>query len=218
MPLLIHGELVDPKIDIFDREAAFIERVLTPLLAHFPHLRVVLEHITTAEAVQFVEAASDTVAATVTAHHLQINRNHLLVGGIRPHLYCLPIAKRECHRLALRKAVTSGNPKFFLGTDTAPHMRSAKESCCGCAGIFSAPMALESYVNTFDEENALDRFEAFASEYGPRFYRLPLNEERVKLLRQPQQIPETIGESELTVAPYLAGEWVGWRFAGVTSA
>lgn len=216
MPLLVHGELVDPDIDIFDREAAFIDVVLAPLLVHFPQLQVVLEHITTENAVQFVEAASDKVAATVTAHHLEISRNDMLVGGIRPHLYCLPVAKREQHRRALRKAVTSGNCKFFLGTDTAPHARSAKESSCGCAGIFSAPIALESYINTFDEENALDRFEAFASEHGPRFYGLPLNEARIELVRQPQKVPPVIGEDESTVVPYHGGEWVRWTFVGNT--
>ena len=213
MPLLIHGELVGQDIDIFDREAAFIDEVLTPLLRDFPGLKVVLEHITTADAVQFVRDAGANLAATITAHHLEINRNHMLVGGIHPHLYCLPVAKRERHRLALRAAAVSGNPKFFLGTDTAPHARSAKESACGCAGIFSAPIALERYVNTFDEEGALDRLEAFASENGPRFYGLPLNEERITLVCHEQKVPDTIGDSELNTVPYRAGEVIKWKVA-----
>lgn len=213
MPLLIHGELVGQDIDIFDREAAFIDAVLTPLLQDFPGLKVVLEHITTADAVQFVQNAGECLAATVTAHHLEINRNHMLVGGIRPHLYCLPVAKREKHRLALRAAAVSGNPKFFLGTDTAPHARSAKESACGCAGIFSAPIALERYVNTFDEEDALDRFEAFACENGPRFYGLPLNEEQIALVRREQRIPDRVGEGNLHTVPYRAGEIIKWSVA-----
>lgn len=212
MPLLVHGELVREDVDIFDREAAFIDAVLAPLLKDFPDLKVVLEHITTADAVQFVQSADSNLAATITAHHLEINRNHMLVGGIRPHLYCLPVAKREEHRLALREAATSGDSKFFLGTDTAPHARHAKESACGCAGIFSAPIALESYVNTFDEEGALDRFEAFASENGPRFYGLTLNEERVRLRRLEQKVPRIIGVGDVNTVPYKAGEVARWSF------
>ncbi|MGZ8351377.1 MAG: dihydroorotase, partial [Allosphingosinicella sp.] len=181
MPLLVHGEVTDPDIDIFDREAVFIERVLVPLLADFPALKLVFEHVTTAEAVAFVESAGDNVAATVTPHHLVINRNALFSGGLRPHAYCLPVAKRERHRLAVRKAATSGSPKFFLGTDSAPHAVAAKESACGCAGIFNAPFALETYAMVFEEENALDRLEAFASEHGPLFYGLPLNQGEIVL-------------------------------------
>lgn len=214
MPLLVHGEVTDPAIDIFDREAVFIEQVLIPTLRDFPALRVVFEHITTREAAEFVAASGDNVAATVTPHHLMINRNAIFAGGIRPHAYCLPIAKREVHRLALRKAVTSGHPRFFLGTDTAPHLVAAKESACGCAGIFNAPHALESYATVFAEENALDRFEAFASENGPRFYGLPLNEGQVALVRAESHVPDrvTIGDSE--IVPWLAGEALGWHFVG----
>ncbi|MBC2669509.1 dihydroorotase [Novosphingobium piscinae] len=214
MPLLIHGEVTDPAIDIFDREAVFIDQVLMPTLRDFPALRVVFEHITTQDAAEFVRDAGDRVAATVTPHHLMINRNAMFAGGIRPHAYCLPVAKREVHRLALRQAVTSGHPRFFLGTDTAPHLVAAKESACGCAGIFNAPHALESYATVFDEEGALDRFEAFASENGPRFYGLPLNEGRIVLERTEIAVPArvTIGDGE--IVPWLAGETIGWRYAG----
>ena len=174
---------------MFDREAVFIERVLAPLLRELPGLKVVFEHATTEEAVAFVESAGPNVAATITPQHLHLNRNAMLVGGIRPHAYCLPVAKREQHRLALRRAATSGSPKFFLGTDSAPHLREAKESACGCAGIFNAPFALESYLAVFEEEGALDRFEGFASEHGPRFYGLPLNEGTVTLERAPVEVP-----------------------------
>ena len=169
MPLLVHGEVTSPDIDIFDREAIFLETVLAPTLRDFPELKVVLEHITTLDSVQFVQAAGPTLAATITPHHLQIDRNALFEGGMRPHAYCLPVAKRRHHRTALRQAATSGDPKFFLGTDSAPHLKHDKESACGCAGIFCAPAALESYMLTFEEEDALDRLEAFASEFGPRF-------------------------------------------------
>lgn len=211
MPLLIHGEVTDADIDIFDREAVFIERVLSPLLSNFPALKVVLEHITTDDAVQFVSAAAANVAATITPHHLVISRNALFAGGIRPHLYCLPVLKRERHRLSLRRAATSGNPKFFLGTDSAPHARDAKESACGCAGIFNAPMALESYATVFEQESALPRLEGFASEFGPRFYGLPLNTRKVRLRRTPQPVPERIGE----LVPFHAGQTLGWRFDGL---
>src|SRR6476661_1984922 len=183
MVLCVHGEVTDPDVDVFDREAVFIERVLEPLTRDFPALKIVLEHITTIQAVEFVKAMGPNVAATVTPQHLIINRNAMFAGGLRPHAYCLPVAKREAHRLAVRKAATSGSPKFFLGTDSAPHARAAKESACGCAGIFNAPFALESYAGVFHEEGALDRFEAFASEHGPRFYRLPLNEGTVTIDR-----------------------------------
>jgi dihydroorotase len=211
MPLLVHGEVVDANVDIFDREAVFIERILAPLLKDFPELKVVLEHITTDDAVQFVSAAGPNVAATITAHHLEINRNAMLVGGIRPHLFCLPVLKRERHRLALRKAAVSGDPKFFLGTDTAPHALQDKESACGCAGIFSAPIALESYVLTFEQEGALDRLEGFASEFGPRFYGLPLNRDTVTLTRREQQVPAEIGGDDLRIVPFHAGEHMPWR-------
>jgi dihydroorotase len=211
MPLLMHGEVVDPEIDIFDREAVFIDRVLTKLVRDFPALKIVFEHITTQEAVDFVVEAPGTVAATITAHHLEINRNHLLVGGVRPHLYCLPVAKREAHRQALRRAATSGNPKFFLGTDTAPHPRSDKEGACGCAGIFSAPIALESYAGTFEAEGALEHFEAFASMNGPRFYGLPVNDGTVTLVRQETQVPDVCGAGETAVVPFRAGETLRWR-------
>jgi dihydroorotase len=207
MPLLIHGEVTDSAIDIFDREAVFIERVLEPLLRRHPGLKVVLEHITTSDAVDFVRTGPANLAATITPHHLHINRNALFAGGLRPDMYCLPVAKRELHRLALRAAATSGNPKFFLGTDSAPHERHAKESACGCAGIYNAPFALESYAAVFDAENALDRFEAFASEHGPRFYGLPLNDGTVTLERTPQTVPEHID----ALVPFHAGETLNWQ-------
>lgn len=215
MPLLLHGEVTDHSVDIFDREAAFIEQIFVPLIRDFPGLRTVFEHITTEDAVRFVESGPATLAATITPHHLHINRNAMFEGGLRPHAYCLPVAKRERHRLALRRAATSGNPKFFLGTDTAPHATSAKESACGCAGIFSAPHALESYAAVFEAEGALDRLEAFASENGPRFYGLPLNEERVRLERASQQVPDVLDLPAAPVVPFHAGESLGWRFGGI---
>lgn len=210
MPLLIHGEVTDSHVDIFDREAVFIERTLSKLVRELPELRIVFEHITTADAVAFVDASGPNVAATITPQHLHINRNAMFAGGIRPHAYCLPVAKREVHRLALRKAATSGHAKYFLGTDSAPHDRTAKESACGCAGIFNAPYALESYAAVFDEENALDKFEAFASLNGPGFYRLPLNEERVTLTRKPNQVLEQIDLDGNSFIPFHAGETLGW--------
>lgn len=215
MPLLVHGEVTKPEVDIFDREAVFIDAVLSPLLAAFPELKVVLEHITTADAVQFVESAGAKLASTITAHHLQIDRNDIFDGGLRPHAYCLPIAKRREHKAALRRAAISGNPKFFLGTDTAPHPKAAKEADCGCAGIFSAPVALESYVQVFEEEDALDRFESFASEFGPAFYGLPLNESRVLLRKTSLQVPDLITRTDEQVVPFHAGETLGWKFEGV---
>ena len=212
MPLLVHGEVVSPEVDVFDREAVFLETVLTPVLRDFPALRVVLEHITTDDSVQFVRSAGPQLAATITAHHLRIDRNALFEGGLRPHAYCLPVAKRRRHRNSLRKAAISGDPKFFLGTDTAPHLKHDKESACGCAGIFSAPVALESYAQTFEEEGALDRFEAFASEFGPRFYGLSLNESTVALRREPRAVPESVGRGDLRVVPFHAGETLSWRF------
>ena len=207
MPLLVHGEVTDPEVDVFDREAVFIERVLDRLMRDLPELKIVFEHITTAEAADFVRDSGPNVAATVTPHHLIINRNALFTGGLRPHAYCLPVAKREMHRLAVRKAATSGSRKFFLGTDSAPHARGAKESACGCAGIFNAPFALESYARVFDEEGALDKFEGFASEHGARFYGLPLNEGTVTLERSEQIVPDEIEG----VVPFEAGETLGWR-------
>ena len=212
MPLLIHGEVTDLDVDIFDREAVFIDRVLEPLTRAFPELKIVLEHISTVEAADFVREAGPSVAATITPHHLTINRNALFAGGLRPHAYCLPVAKREKHRQAVRKAATSGSPKYFLGTDSAPHARSAKESACGCAGIFNAPFALESYAAVFEEEDALDRFEAFASEHGPRFYGLPLNEGTVTLERRETTVPDEIAG----VVPFRAGETLGWRMVAET--
>lgn len=215
MPLLVHGETIDPEVDIFDREAVFIDRVLTPVLRDFPALKVVLEHITTAQAVDFVRAQGPRVGATITVHHLMINRNALFKGGIRPHLYCLPIAKREHHRLALVEAATSGDTCFFLGTDTAPHPITAKESSCGCAGIFSAPAAIELYAQVFDAQNALDKFEAFASLNGARFYGLPVNEETLTLSREPWPMAERIDlESGESLSPFCAGETILWRLHG----
>ena len=211
MPLCVHGEVTDPDVDIFDREAVFIERILEPTLREVPELRVIFEHATTEQAVQFVESAGDNVGATITPQHLHINRNAMLVGGMRPHAYCLPVPKREKHRLALRRAATSGSEKFFLGTDSAPHAQTAKESGCGCAGIFNAPYALESYVTVFEEENALDRFEAFATVNGPRFYRLPLNEGTITLDRQATEVPATIDSEGTAVIPFHAGQTLNWR-------
>ncbi len=210
MPLLVHGEVTDRHVDIFDREAVFIDRVLAKLIADFPALKVVFEHITTAEAVAFVEAAGANLAATITPHHLAINRNAMFEGGIRPHFYCLPIAKREGHRLALRKAATSGSAKYFLGTDSAPHAAGDKESACGCAGVFNAPFALESYAAVFDEEGALHHLEAFASENGPRFYGLPLNEGAVTLERTRTLVPERIALGGSHLVPFHAGEALAW--------
>jgi dihydroorotase len=212
MPLLIHGEVTDSHVDIFDREAVFIEQTLSKLVRDLPELRIVFEHITTADAVAFVDAGSDNIAATITPQHLHINRNAMFAGGIRPHAYCLPVAKREVHRLALRKAATSGSAKYFLGTDSAPHDKAAKESACGCAGIFNAPFAMESYAAVFEEEGALHRLEAFASENGPRFYRLPLNEDHVTLERVDTAVPELLALDGVSVVPFHAGETLGWRF------
>ena len=211
MPLLVHGEVTHADVDIFDREAVFIDRVLAPLLRDLPGLKVVFEHITTREAADFVLASGPNVAATITPQHLHINRNAMLVGGIRPHAYCLPVAKREHHRLALRAAATGGSAKFFLGTDTAPHARHLKEAACGCAGIFNAPYALESYLAVFEEEQALDRFEAFASENGPRFYGLPLNEGTVTFERAAVQVPDEIDANGTRIVPFHAGETLNWR-------
>ena len=206
MPLLIHGEVTDAAVDVFDREATFIERHLQPLRTRHPDLRIVFEHITTEQAVDFVAAADHNLAATITPHHLHINRNAMFAGGLRSDFYCLPVAKRERHRLALRRAATSGDPRFFLGTDSAPHERSGKESSCGCAGIFNAPHALESYAQVFDEENALDRLEAFASLNGPAFYGLPVNEGSITLRRRDQLVPELVDG----LVPFHAGQILSW--------
>jgi dihydroorotase len=218
MPLLIHGEVTDAQVDIFDREAVFIDRVLGGLITDFPALKVVFEHITTAEAVAFVEAGGPNLAATITPHHLGINRNAMFDGGIRPHAYCLPVAKRERHRLSLRRAATSGSAKFFLGTDSAPHAAHDKEAACGCAGVFNAPFALESYAQVFDEEGALDRLEAFASENGPRFYGLPLNEGRLGLERRETRVPERMALDVAELVPFQAGETLGWSFGELSDA
>ena len=211
MPLLIHGEVTDDDIDIFDREKVFIERNMKRLVDRYPSLKIVFEHITTDDAVAFVDSAGANVAATITPQHLHINRNAMLVGGMRPHAYCLPVAKREKHRLALRKAATSGSAKYFLGTDSAPHAQHAKESACGCAGIFNAPFALESYATVFEEEGALDRFEGFASEHGPRFYGLPLNESTLVLTKAKSRVPETLQAGGIDVVPFHAGAELGWK-------
>lgn len=213
MPLCVHGEVTDAEIDVFDREKVFIDRVLAPLLRELPELKVIFEHITTDDAVQFVDAAGDNVGATITPQHLHLNRNAMLVGGIRPHAYCLPVAKRERHRLALRKAAISGSPKYFLGTDSAPHARDTKENACGCAGIFNAPFALESYLQVFEEEGALDRLEGFASENGPRFYGLALNEERITLEKAEIAVPAEVDAGGTAIVPFHAGETLRWRLA-----
>ncbi|MGB0632564.1 MAG: dihydroorotase [Alphaproteobacteria bacterium] len=213
MPLLVHGEVTDPEVDIFDREKVFIDRVLVPTLQRFPGLKVVFEHITTAEGVDFVRQADANVGATITPHHLVINRNALFAGGMRPHMFCLPVAKRERHRLALRAAATSGDASFFLGTDSAPHPVSDKETDCGCAGIFNAPSALEVYAQVFDEEGALDRLEAFASLNGPAFYGLPPNDGSVTLKRgeRPADARLSVGAEE--ILPFDTGKPVGWQIS-----
>lgn len=214
MPLLVHGEVTDPAVDVFDREAVFIERVLQPLLRDLPQLRVVFEHITTKNAVQFVTDAPDTIAATITAHHLLYNRNALFSGGIRPHYFCLPVLKRETHRAALDKAAASGNPKFFLGTDSAPHAQHTKENACGCAGIYTAHAALELYAEAFEQLGALDRLEGFASFYGADFYRLPRNTGKVTLRKESWQAPDSLAFGEHRLVPLRAGEPIMWKIDG----
>lgn len=211
LPLLVHGEVTDPDIDIFDREAVFIDRILAPLLSRLPRLRVVFEHITTRQAAEFVRNGPATLAATVTAHHLLFNRNHMLVGGLRPHYFCLPVLKREPHRQALLEAVASGSPKFFLGTDSAPHARHAKEAACGCAGSFTAPAALELYAQAFEEAGALDRLEGFASHHGADFYGLPRNTGTITLVREDWQQPAELPYGDDTIVPLLGGEQLRWR-------
>lgn len=211
LPLCVHGEVTDAEIDIFDREAVFIDRVLDPIRQTTPGLRVVMEHVTTSNAVDYVTAANDDLAATITTHHLVINRNHILVGGIRPHYYCLPVAKRESHRLALRKAATSGASRFFLGTDSAPHVDPAKESGCGCAGCFTATNTLSVLAEVFEQDNALDRLEAFASLNGPAFYRLPPNETTVTLTRgEPVQYPAKIASDDGPITVFDPGYDLHW--------
>jgi len=213
LPLLIHGESTDPAIDVFDREQAFIEEVLGPMIERFPSLKVVLEHITTREAAQYVEVTGPNVAATITAHHLLMNRNALFLGGIRPHHYCLPVLKREVHREALVEAASSGNPKFFLGTDSAPHPRREKEAGCGCAGIYTAHAAIELYAAAFEEAGALDKLEGFASVFGAQFYGLPLNEGTITLARQEWRVAERLRFGSEELVPLRAGETIPWKLA-----
>ena len=217
LPLLVHAETTDPDIDVFDREAVFLDRQLAPVIRRFPGLRVVVEHVTTRNAVQFVRDASPLVGATITAHHLLLNRNALFDGGLRPHHYCRPVLKREPHRLALIEAATSGDTKFFLGTDSAPHPRRDKESACGCAGIYTAHAAIELYAEVFEQAAALDRLEAFASFHGADFYGLPRNTERITLVKTPWQVAASLGEGDESVIPLRAGESVAWQLAGVES-
>lgn len=217
MPLLMHGEVTDNEIDIFDREKIFIEQILLPLCARFPTLKIVLEHITTADAATFVRQASDNIGATITPQHLLYNRNHLLVGGVRPHLYCLPVLKRNTHQSALIEAATSGDKKFFLGTDSAPHARPDKETACGCAGCFSAHAALELYAEAFDQAGALDKLEAFAAFHGPDFYGLPRNTDTITLHRESWNVPAHYPFDDSTLVPLRAGEQIHWRIKGVTA-
>lgn len=214
MPLLVHGEVTDPGVDIFDREQVFIDKVLQPLRARLPALKIVFEHVTTRDAVQFVEQAGTNVAATITPHHLLYNRNAMFQGGIRPHYYCLPVLKREQHREALLHAATSGNSKFFLGTDSAPHAVGAKESACGCAGMYNAPAALETYAEIFDQHNALDKLEGFASRHGPAFYGLPVNTGTITLVKEPWTLAGSKPFGNEQIKPMRAGEQIAWRVQG----
>ncbi len=214
VPLLVHGEVTDSSIDIFDREKVFIDKVLHPLTQRFPDLKIVLEHITTSSAVEFVKHASAQVAATITPHHLLYNRNHLLSGGVRPHLYCLPVLKRNTHQVALIEAATSGNSKFFLGTDSAPHLKSLKEHACGCAGCFSANAALELYAEVFEAANALDKLEGFASFHGPDFYGLPRNSKTITLEKAAWTMATELPFAGATIVPLRAGEQINWRIKG----
>jgi dihydroorotase len=211
MPLLTHGEVTDSDVDVFDREKVFIDRHMKPLLAKYPTLKVVFEHITTQDAADFVMSAGDNVAATITAHHLLMNRNDIFKGGIRPHHYCLPVLKRETHRQALIKAAISGSPKFFLGTDSAPHAKGAKEASCGCAGMYTAHAAIELYAEAFDAAGALDRLESFASFYGPDFYGLPRNKDTIQLAKQSWIVPESIAYGDDVLVPLRAGETIHWK-------
>jgi dihydroorotase len=213
MPLLVHGEVTDPEIDIFDREAIFIDRVMTPLRSDMPELKVVFEHITTQDAAHYVQEAGKHTAATITAHHLLYNRNEIFKGGIRPHYYCLPVLKRETHRKALVQAAISGSGKFFLGTDSAPHARNTKEHACGCAGCYTALHAMELYAQAFDQASALDKLEGFASLHGPDFYGLPRNKGTITLMRQPWTLPSELPMGESTVVPLNGGETIEWAMA-----
>ncbi|KXS33308.1 MAG: dihydroorotase [Candidatus Gallionella acididurans] len=214
MPLLVHGEVTAPDVDVFDREAVFIERVLIPLLKDLPQLRVVFEHITTRDAVQFVTGAPSHIAATITAHHLLYNRNSMFSGGLRPHYYCLPVLKREVHREALGKAAISGNPKFFLGTDSAPHGQHTKEAACGCAGCYTAHAAVELYAEAFEQLDALDRLEGFASFFGADYYRLPRNSDKITLRKESWKVPDSLAFGEHRLVPLRAGENMAWKFQG----
>jgi dihydroorotase len=214
IPLLVHGEVTDHHIDIFDREKVFIDRHLIPIAERFPGLRIVLEHITTRDAVAFVREAGSNVAATITAHHLLYNRNDMLVGGVRPHFYCLPILKRNIHQVELMEAATSGNPKFFLGTDSAPHARAAKETACGCAGVYTGHAAIELYAEVFERLDALEKLEAFAAHFGPDFYRLPRNRDTITLRKQDWEVPARLPLGDDTLVPLRAGEAITWQVAG----
>ncbi|VVD78578.1 dihydroorotase [Pandoraea eparura] len=214
MPLLVHGEVTSADIDIFDREKVFIDRVMSPLRRDFPGLKVVFEHITTQDAAEYVAQADGPIAATITAHHLLYNRNAIFTGGIRPHYYCLPVLKRETHRDALVKAATSGSPRFFLGTDSAPHAREAKEAACGCAGCYTALHAVELYAEAFDKAGALDKLEGFASFHGPDFYELPRNTDKITLVREDWELPAALPMGDATVVPLRGGEVIGWKFKG----
>lgn len=217
MPLLVHGEVTDPEVDVFDKERVFLERVLTPVTQRFPRLPIVFEHITTREAVEFVRNASSNVAATITAHHMLLNRNALFQGGIRPHHFCLPVLKREAHRRALIEAATSGNPKFFLGTDSAPHSRSTKETACGCAGIYTAHAAIELYAEVFEQAGALDKLEAFASFHGADFYQLPRNKQSITLKKENWSVPSHLEFADDVVVPLRAGENLAWKLIDESS-
>lgn len=211
MPLLVHGEVTSPEIDVFDREKVFIDTKLRPIIEQFPNLKVVLEHITTKDAVEFVSSQGPNVAATITVHHLLLNRNDMLVGGIRPHLYCLPILKRQEHQAALISAATSGSPKFFLGTDSAPHTKEKKETACGCAGVYTAYSAIELYAEVFEFNNALDKLEAFASFHGPDFYGLPRNTDTITLVKESWKVPKKLCLGNDTLVPFRAGETIEWK-------
>mgnify|MGYP000935902431 FL=1 len=213
MPLLMHGEVTDPTVDIFDREKVFIDRILAPLRRDMPDLKIVMEHITTKDAVDFVDAQNGKLGATITVQHLHLNRNDMLVGGIRPHYYCLPILKRAPHQAALRAAATSGRPMYFLGTDSAPHVKSTKETACGCAGVYTGHAALELYAEIFDEEDALDKLENFASINGATFYGLPVNDDTITLVKQTQFVPNEYTHGSTTVVPFRAGETIAWSIA-----
>lgn len=216
MPLLVHGEVTHADIDIFDREKVFIDRILAPLCQRFPQLRLVLEHITTRDAAEFVKAAPANIGATITVQHLLYNRNHMLVGGVRPHLYCLPVLKRNVHQQALQDAVVSGSSKFFLGTDSAPHAKHAKEAACGCAGCYTAPAAIEMYAEIFEELGVLDKLDAFAGKHGPAFYGLPENTGRITLRREPWQLPADYDFGDHRIVPLKAGETLQWKLVGTT--